>query len=88
MTMNIDKLMYYLLLLFALATNVSTGVTSAIIVIGILLTMIKFCIKKEKIYIDKGLIIAILVFTVLEVIVGESVQRQRPLHQFRHGPRG
>lgn len=69
MTMNIDKLMYYLLLLFALATNVSTGVTSAIIVIGILLTMIKFCIKKEKIYIDKGLIIAILVFTVLEVIV-------------------
>ena len=46
--MNIyEKLMYGLMIIFALATNISTGITSVCIVISVLIMMVQY-IKTKK----------------------------------------
>ena len=66
----IDRIMYFLLILFALASNISTGVTSFVIVLGIILSLIKLIIQKEKIIFDKNLFKMIILFSIIEIIVG------------------
>ena len=66
----IDRIMYFLLILFALASNISTGVTSFVIAWGIILSLIKLIIQKEKIVFDKNLFKMIILFSIIEIIVG------------------
>ena len=61
----IDRIMYFLLILFALASNISTGVTSFVIVLGIILSLIKLIIQKEKIIFDKNLFKMIILFSII-----------------------
>lgn len=42
MDLYIDKIMYYMLLLLAFASSISTGATSVVVAVGLLLTLLKY----------------------------------------------
>jgi len=78
----IDKSMYYMLLLFALSSNLSTAGTSIAMVIGLLLTIVKYVNKPFNIEFDKKLLRGFIVFAITIFIA--AICSQNSIISFKH----